>query len=227
MIFKGLVLSLTATISILNLNAQLNKGSIWLSGSISYGSVPISSSNIQDPSGRNKQMSFSPYIGKSLDENMVAGILFIYARRRDRYLSPSYHRENQFDYGTGLFFRRYKSLGKGFYFFGNAQLDYSYTKLDYLFRTDPPEFQKIKGNHLRLAVYPGISYAINQAIHFEVRVPDLVGINYSIEKRHIEFPVNNKRDERDRNLNVSTALNENFGTLNFGFRFLLNQKKFE
>jgi hypothetical protein len=227
MVLKPLVLSVFSVICMLSSTAQLNKGSLWVGGSITYGSALYEVKNVQEPAATAKQTGLSLYVGKSIRENIVIGILFSYGRNRDKYISPPIHGDNQFSYGAGIFLRNYKFLGKGFYLFGEGQLEYNYLKNHHIYSIDPVEFYKTKIHGGGLYFYPGVSYAVNKSIHMEARLGNLFGISYSYEKKHVESPVFKERDERIPRFNVSTALNDISSGASFGFRFLLNQKKLQ
>jgi hypothetical protein len=48
---------------------------------------------------------------------------------------------------------------------------------------------------------------------------------YDSENTRIGWPLNNKRNERLRTAGVTTQINSAFGAFQFGFRFIINDKR--
>ena len=104
------ILLIDATVT----NAQITQGKYLLGGSVRY-------SNEQDVqyNGSPAQKFFSAniQIGKVLKENKVAGIILSYSFANNVLATYKVN-----EYSAGVFYREYKPLTKGLYFFGEANM---------------------------------------------------------------------------------------------------------
>jgi hypothetical protein len=222
---KTLVLLLPAMLSFTLISAQLKKGSLWLGGHISYGSQLNRVKGESEPQIDDKDISFEPFFGKSITENSIAGIALYYKNRHDRNTTPLGRRIDEFGYAAGIFFRKYKPLGKGFYIYLNGELNFGYTRVNNARAQDVSDFSLSRLNAFHIFGYPGISYQLTRSIHLEMRTEDILRVSYTDEKKHTEFPVNNIRDEHTTRVGVSTGINRVFNYLGIGFRILINNKE--
>src|ERR1700759_5458109 len=125
---------LTVTLFIsssLIVNAQFKKNDVLLGSQLSYS---YNSSSTIVPSGyynsSDQKMNYGNItisLGKSLNENTIVGIDLSYIpSSSNSYLgngpSPVNYQSN--GYSAGIFFRKYKSLGKDFFLFGQGTASY-------------------------------------------------------------------------------------------------------
>ena len=87
-------------------------------------------------------------------------------------------------YGAGIFARKYKPLGKGFYLFGESNLRFSYSRSREYFSINPTiEEYKNRNYAISIGLNPGLSYEVTKRLQLELIFQDLVSANYSWGKR--------------------------------------------
>ena len=109
-------------------NAQIKKGSILLGGQASF-----SHNNVNYPpnQGSNQTLnngSISLSWGKAISDNTVLGLDFQFGMSNNHNNGYPNQKQKYNSYGAGIFYRKYKSLAKDFYFFLEGGLNYSYGK---------------------------------------------------------------------------------------------------
>lgn len=205
-----LLLNLIAT----NVSAQLEKGSIWLGGSIGFSSSR--SENQYSTEVKTQSFSFNPAIGKVVKQNLVAGIELFYNNYNEDRVDQEI-RNNI--YGGGVFVRKYVETFKRVYLFAHAGAIGSvvHNKLDYYSMPDAD----MKGWQATLSLYPGVSYALNSKVFLEAVFTNFFTIGYASMKTKSAINTNEYT-------NTSFAANANFNIAsNFGVgvRFVLPGKK--
>ena len=190
--------------------AQITKGSTFIGGQISGGSLKQESgSNVQ------KQSSFtiSPAIGTAIKQNLIAGIDLTYAHTRYEYPPSPVNEANSL--GAGVFLRRYTSLVSRFYFFLQGRVGYYYDKSE---STSGNTHYKNLGNNFSLGLYPGVSYALSKCLHIEAGLNNLALLNYS----YGTATQTGSPDVKTNGFNFSTSAS---GTnLAFALRFIIPKK---
>ena len=205
-------------------HAQVKEGSLWGGGIINFGSIENDVQDIPEDNIYSKRAFVSVFIGKSFSEKSIFGINLQYGHERIRSIRIT-RVANEESLGGGFFYRRYTHLGKSFFLFGHVDLIYTRGRGHVILQENPADFEKYKSYQFSLNIYPGVSYAINKNIHLEIGAGNLLSAFYGQETRHVEFPVNNVRDERATRYGVTSDFNSSFlGDFKFGFRFLLNGK---
>ena len=120
-------------------------------------------------------------------------------------------------YNIGVFNRRYKKLGRDFYFFaefGGAFIKWKQVDTDTLGKT--LRTYKQTGGELSLA--PGISYQILRKVQLEIMIPRIVSIQYAVTNG--DDPT--MGTTRQKQFVVSTSLkSSNLGYLGVGFTIVL------
>lgn len=198
-------------------NAQINDGRYLLGGSISY----THQNDAQNSNYKNSYFYSNIQFGKVLKDNTVAGIILSYGNgNSDNNISNKASK-----YGAGVFYRKYKSVAKGFYLFGEADALYSYTK------NTQGNFQ-IGNNGTRyisnlgsLSFTPGLSYSIFKRVQIELIMQDLVSLSYGVSKNEATNIGSStissaKSNNFSASINVNSSLVNNFG---IGFKFLLGK----
>ncbi|RYZ00049.1 MAG: hypothetical protein EOO11_02955 [Chitinophagaceae bacterium] len=172
---KKTLLVAAGIISAAAANAQLNKGRVFLGGSISTSS---SESTTVNPPGNvvSKQTStaIDPTIGFFVKENLVVGINVGFTSGKTE--SGGSTQQEQRSIAPGIFARRYYPLGKSFYFYGHGGLNYVNQKTEDFSGTTT--VSESTGNGFSLTVYPGVAYAIRRNFLLEVSLRNLVTANY-------------------------------------------------
>ena len=141
-------------------NAQITQGKYLLGGSLSY-------SNYQDVqyNGSPVQKSFSSNIrlGKVFKENTVAGVILSYSTANNDLAT---YKSNL--YSAGIFYRKYKPLAKNFYFFGEADAVYDYSRNTQGKFEIGSEGTRYTTNGARISFVPGLSYTVWKKMQMEL-----------------------------------------------------------
>lgn len=215
---KLLLLTTALTAIAITTQAQITKGSVLLGGNIS------AATNKQTYSGNTNEytqrtFNITPSIGFVTADNKVWGFSLTYGHTSSKSNStPDDYNYN--GYGGGVFHRRYATLGKGFYLFGEANAGYNYSKQKQTL-IQPNQDRTIRTDVVYLTVYPGITYAVHKNFHLEVGINNLLRLDYSTQK---------VTDINGGTGNVATQKNFGFSSnassanpLVVGFRFVLGK----
>lgn len=100
--------------------------------------------------------------------------------------------------GTGYFTRRYKSLGKSFFVFGEGRAGISYTNAE----NSGTNANKSKSYGISAGIYPGLAYRVNNRFFLELKFADFVSLGYS---HHESTNTNNIKDIQ-RSFSFSSSL---------------------
>lgn len=195
-------------------NAQISKGTI-----LSGGSISANKSKTEYPQYEAKAHGFSfyPSVGITVKNNLVFGIRGGYQNDKIKYIVSNFETSTK-GYLGGLFLRKYMSLGKAFYLFGETGATYFYIKQD-----ETATAQRITKIHgFDLYLYPGIAYAVNKRIHLELSLNDLVSLSYTKNTTdNIAGGISQVHTE-----SKGFSFGTNFSTsspLSVGFRFVLGK----
>lgn len=192
-------------------NGQIKKGAVLLGGNIGF-----STQKTDDPfntAQKTTNFVISPAFGRAVKENLIVGFDLNYSYYKNESNIPNIQTTN--GYGLGVFIRRYKELGKGFYLFGQGRIGgtYNNTKNDIHLPAPPSEYQ-VKGFSIDAGIYPGIAYAVSNKLQLETGFNNLVYASYS----HTN---NEGTDLKTNSFAIGSSLS-NFSGLTIGFRVLLN-----
>jgi hypothetical protein len=208
-------LSLTSIV-----NAQLNKGSLLVGGTLSYSG----NSNTFPSNDQNAHSGlFNVSLGKAINESSVFGVNLSYSFYHTSnyyyqgYQGPITYKTN--NYSIGIFYRKYKSLGKDFYLFGEAGAGYDGSNLS---GTDDLGNKNLSGtgNGGHINFYPGIDYKISKKFFLEISIPNLFLTQYSSNKTTAQniIPPDSKGDQ----FVISSSLSSGpLDALGIGFRLIL------
>ncbi len=198
-------------------SAQITKGSILLGGGISFGGSKTESGGFEY---KYKGFGISPSIGFAVKDNQVVGFNLSYnlSEGKNTDLQSPNNNEVTF-YGAGIFYRKYLPLSKSFYLFGQAGAGYNQgnTKVEY-----PNYRQDQKNQGFNLALYPGITYAVNKKFHLEASLNNLINLNYSTAKITTTTNGGNPQKSNSKRFGFSTNLSS-ATPLSIGFRFVLGK----
>jgi hypothetical protein len=196
-------------------NAQINEGRYLLGGSVGYNH----SKNQPSTTPESKTFYSNIQLGKVIKDNTVAGIIASYS-------STQYDQANKFSqFSTGVFYRKYKSLAKDFYFFGEGDLVYSHSKSTQGILQPGSFFTKSTSNSGAISFVPGISYSVCKRMQIELSMPNIASISYVSTKTETQDPSSNsistqKGNNFSANANLNSDLLSNFG---IGFKFFLGK----
>jgi hypothetical protein len=190
--------------------SQINKGSVLLGGG-----VGISSNKVEDadPAKKSNYLSITPTAGIAIRQNTVAGLQLTYWDVNDNiYSAPQ--KDERTGYGAEVFLRKYVTLGKGFYLFGQGGIQYNHSSYT---NTYPNYENKQKGWSIGFNLYPGISYAVSQKFHLEAGLAQLADLSYSKTKY-----INQGQTEKRSGINFD-AKTSSLSNINIGFRVFLSK----
>jgi hypothetical protein len=199
-------------------NAQIQKGSILLGGNISASS---SNSHFDgNPTDTESEgFNVSPSVGFVTATNTAWGFNLSYANGKTKYLTTNNNNENKTNgYGGGIFYRRYVTLGKGFYLFGQAGANYNAYKQQAKFET-PGFFTTTKTNAFSLSAYPGITYTVSKNFHLEIGLNNLVSLGYT-NTTTTNAGISGSRKQNDFSFGTNLSSSNPFS---IGFRFALGK----
>lgn len=196
-------------------HAQINEGRYLLGGSVSFNS----SKNPQISGSKSQSLYTNIQLGKVIKDNTVAGVLLSYGYSNN----GSSLKSNQ--YGAGVFYRKYKSIAKDFYLFGEADALYNYSK------NTQGNFQagnngtRYINNGGTLSFTPGISYSVCKRMQMELLMQNLVSLSYGVSKTETTSTGSSaistsKSNSFSANANLNSNLLSNFG---IGFKFFLGK----
>ncbi len=214
---KNLYLLFLSFLMISFAKAQIKKDSWLLGGQISFGGSTTESAGSEV---KNNGQTILLSVGKALRDNRVLGANLSYAGSRQTFYNGveqgklTYH-----DYGIGMFYRMYKTLGKDFFFFGQANADFNW-------RDSKTEFSTTINNYTtngwgaRITLTPGIAYAVTPKFHLELTLPALFGLGFNSTRYDY---ANQNPDSITRDFNGFTSLSDisTAGLLGVGFRLNL------
>lgn len=192
-------------------NAQISEGRYLLGGSFSYINSELSNSN---------SITSNIQFGKVIKENTVAGVIgSVYATKA--------HNGNSdltvYNYSAGIFYRKYKPLGKNFYFFDEIDAVYQHSR-GYNYFNSGSQTLLAKSNGVMLSYTPGISYSVKKRMQIELTMPNLASVSFTkyktVDSQLPQGVSPQKADVFSANINLNSNFLNNFG---IGFKFFLGK----
>jgi hypothetical protein len=208
--------------------AQIKQGQVLLGGNIGFlkqTSSPISSAN--DGQTNQTNILLNPSFGKAIKENLVLGfdLDYSHAKMESEYAPgppPQNFIMKSDTYGAGIFLRRYKSLGNGFYLFMQGRLGGDYTTQNNDYISVNSTIIELKRYNFSLGFFPGISYAISKKVQLETGFQNLVYAQYDNERQTIQQALGGSVSSyRSNSFSLSTSLSNSLSGFVVGFRVLM------
>lgn len=209
------LLTLAMCFIALTSNAQINKGTVLLGGNLGASTNTTSATNNNSESSQ-KGFYVSPSIGFVTKDNTVWGLQLSYSHgKSDNNTNADVYTND--GYGGSVFYRRYLTLGKNFYLFGQADAGYNYSKGKQVYATGSSRTSRTDGVYLN--AYPGITYVVRKNFHLEASINNLVSLGYSYATI---TDVNNgsASSYKQKGFALSSNASSN-NPLSIGFRFAL------
>ena len=126
--------------------------------------------------------NFTISAGKAINENTVFGINLSYLPSLTNNY-PSLNADILLKYRTdgfsaGIFYRKYKGLGKEFFLFGEVSAFYSWSNTS---GKDSIGQELISGSSYTISanLFPGIAYRVSKHLFLELSIPSLINVGYS------------------------------------------------
>jgi hypothetical protein len=193
--------------------AQITKGTKLLGGNLS-SSIDRSDSK---PLSRQFNIMVNPSLGFTFKDNRVVGFTIGFGHSASR-LPNSYSKSDTYD--ASMFYRRYLTLGKGFYLFGQANTGYRLFDADQ-YSHQSFNGQKVRQHYIYVSLYPGVAYAVNKRIHLELGMNNLVSLGYTTSTTKTYYPGFHS-EEKHSAVNLYTNANPQ-SNLSVGFRIALGK----
>lgn len=212
---KTVPLLLTSMLFATVVSAQIKKGSVLLGGSL--GSSHYQYENSNNTEGENKGLSLYPSIGMFVKDHLALGVNTGFGRAVSK---DNNNDQKSTSYSLGVYTRRYLTLGKGFYLFGEANAGYYRSTQK---RTTPQTPYAVSEQHSYTGIgfYPGVVYAVNRFFQLEASLNGLAGLDYSTSK---VTTTSNGVNSYSKNSGVSFNTNaSNSNPLSVGFRFVFGK----
>ena len=200
--------------------AQIDKGSIFLGGQISYYNQSASSPQDSNQTSKNKQFNFTPAIGIAVKNNVIVGIDLTYVYTKTLTTNYPYNQITN-TFGAGVFMRRYVPLGKGFYVFGQGRIGGTYNT-GKIKQGNPEIDDDIKGYTVSFGFYPGVSYQVSKRVHLETGFNNLFYIEYD-HNRDNQTNTGVVTAVKTNTFSAGSSLN-NLAAFTLGVRVLLSKQ---
>jgi hypothetical protein len=209
-------------------NGQFKKNDILSGGQLSYSyysttnTYPYVTYSAGD--SKNSNGNFTISAGKALNENTMFGLNFSYLP--SSYTNyPSLNNDillkNRTDgFSAGIFYRKYKGLGKEFFFFGEVSALYGWSNTS---GKDSIGQKLVSGStsFISASLYPGIAYRVSKLLFLELSIPSLFYIGYS-KSNTLSTEANLSQTNKNDQFYISTSLGSNpLTALGIGFRLIL------
>ena len=189
------------SIFVFTANAQFQKGNKVLGAGLNF---ETGSTDYPNFLYKNTNFNIGLNMGFATKENMLKGFYVNtgFGKTKYDYIAASTPDvfSSVFDLSAGYYIRWYKSIGKGFYLFGegNAGCSYSIQKNKTSSNTNLEELRA------GISVYPGLSYELNKKILLELRFGDFASAEYI--NKVTDSPTDGKQGSRFFSVNSSLAL---------------------
>jgi hypothetical protein len=202
-------------------NAQFSKGSLLVGGDLSFSSR-TTSDNGSNTSQSYRSGFFYVSLGKAISENAVLGVNLTYSPYSVTNLYPNSlntlgYKSNS--YVFGIFFRKYKPLGKEFFLFGEAGAGFN---LQNDTGKDSLGVVQLSGSGSggQINFMPGVAYKVSKKFFIEITIPNIFLVQFN--SSHENYPNAVPSDAKYHLFNISTSLNSNpLSALGIGFRLNL------
>jgi hypothetical protein len=220
---KHVFLTMFFLLTVLINFAQFQKGNKVLGFGFGLSTTMGEAENLQfRETTTTKEINGSLELGFAIKENRLSGFFlgggFGESKFESENPSSIDSKNTSYNYSAGYFTRMYKSLGKGFYVFGDVRGGYQYNYSKNSSTVDNwQQTHSITGSF-----FPGVTYKWTNRFLFEIRTGDFISVGYS--KRTSKNGFTNERfGSNSLYINSSLGLGflQNFG---IGARWIIGQK---
>jgi hypothetical protein len=180
---KILLFSVVLTVVSFSSFSQFSKGDMVLGLGLNFqSSVNELNSGFIPQTNKATSYGISTELGFANKENRLNGFFvngsFGVSRQEFTTQPTTNSRSDFFNVGMGYFTRRYKSLGKNFFLFGEGRATLNYGN------EDSPSFNtvKLKSYGVYAGFSPGLSYKVNSRFLLELKFADFVNMGYTYQE---------------------------------------------
>ena len=207
---KVLPLLILLFLSVIVSNAQLNKGSKLIGGSVGYEKSTMTISNTEYD---NHSFQIHPALGIATSNKDVFGIKLSFIVADYDSNIPGSNESN--GYGGGFFYRRYHALSNRFNLFGEAGLNYIKSESKFESATIRHESN---ANSFTLNFQPGVSFSLTRNLHLEALLNNLFSISFSNTTKERVENGTALPDEKTKQFFVGSSLS-NYSPFSIGIRW--------
>jgi hypothetical protein len=191
---------------------QITEGKYLLGGAFNF----YSSDN-----PKNNSENVNIQFGKVIKENTVVGVIGSLTGGTNNSSTEKYKINR---YSAGVFYRKYKPLGKNFYFLQEIDASFQHSKELTNYFSNIPEYLHTESNGVLISYIPGLSYAVSKKMQIELTMPNLASFSYThVKTVNSQLPptlLPQKANNFSGMINLNSNLINNFG---LGFKFLLGK----
>ncbi len=213
---KLTLLTVALVMASLFAQAQISKGSVLLGGGLSVGSGKSEGGPSENKS---RSFGFSPAVGIAVKDNAIVGLRLSYSASKSEQENINYLQKFN-GYSAGVFYRRYLTLSKAFFLFGEATAYYASSENSN--ENKPGNYKNVqKSRSVGVNLYPGVAYVVSRRFHLEAGLNNLLSLQYGTTKLTTTTSgqvTQSKSSGVDFSTNFSTA-----APLTVGFRFVLGK----
>ena len=161
-------------------------------------------------------------LGTAIKENAVVGLNMSYgpSKYTSHYPLNEITTEKSTVFEIGPYYRKYKTLGKGFHLFG--QVDFTYSRQ--IAKTDfkiAPTDSKRTSNAGAVSVTPGLAYRLFKILHVELFIPNILRMRHYVNKTEYQDPAVQELKEKGFDVRGAFTNGNSLGLVGIGFRFIL------
>lgn len=194
--------------------AQFNVGDKLLGGELQLG---FNATNFQSGSSSNDSKngfgSIQLNFAKANRENAVRGFRFAFNYSSSDIGNNS--KAESLGFGVGVFKRKYLALGKQFFVFGEAAIDYTYSSTD--MKTNNVSTSSAIAHRIAFGFSPGFAYAISKKWLASARFNELLAIGYNHQKNETATTPIQTSTNQQLFLNSSSSIGNFFFGVNYVF----------
>jgi hypothetical protein len=205
-------------------NAQIKKGDLLLGGTLNFTSQKDVYQFFYSAQ-HYKYLCSNIQIGMAVKNNTVVGLILFYSHSNihDGNFPDSNYVKGD-GYHAGIFYRKYKSLLKNFYFFEEIDAVYTHAKSLQGSMQAKSDLVKTISNGGNILIVPGLSYQICKRFQMELSIPNIFSIYYLSYKLTYNTPPSPNASPNANNFSVNASLNSNFlSNFGIGFKFFLDK----
>lgn len=157
-------------------NAQINKGTSMVGGSIYYNQQKTEqNNNVVNQFTKRSELGIVPSYGFAVKDNLIVGADISYTNTTyENGTNNNSNKTKNNGFGIGVFARPYRNLGSsGFYLYAQGRLGAGFSK---------ESSSDLKGFDIGLGINPGVAYAVTPKMHIETGLNNLFYAGYSSSK---------------------------------------------
>lgn len=161
-------------------HAQMTKGTV-LTG-IDLGTSTSESESSSPYDYKITGLQVTPTIGFVIKDNVLIGFSVSYGHYGDEYETTSTTTDN---YGAAAYYRRYISLGKKFFLFGQARTGYGVMEREEILERGRVNRRQ---STVSLSLSPGLAYTLTKRFQLETGIGSVLGVDYHWDESKNSFP---------------------------------------